>query len=106
MKEQARVVVSEKRIAFESSFSSHSRHRDRSTIIEDILRTISDRKKGRKKTQIMQSANLSYALAKKYLSCLVESGFISMTEKRAYQITQKGSVFLHLIETERIPHRS
>lgn len=92
----------ERKNAFELSFSSRSKYRDRKTILADILKAVSDGKKGKKKTQIMQSANLSYAQTKKYLSYLLRRGFISFTEERTYVITDKGSMFLQLTEMQKI----
>jgi predicted transcriptional regulator len=74
------------------------KYRDRTTIISDILKAVKRSKKGRKKTQIMQSANLNYIQTKKYLNYLTNCGFIVVTERQRYIITNKGSSFLQLIE--------
>ncbi|NIQ07533.1 MAG: hypothetical protein GWO20_17975, partial [Candidatus Korarchaeota archaeon] len=65
------------RAILESDSQSQFKYRDRLTIIIDILKAIKNSKKGRRKTQIMQSANLNYAQMKKYLSYLLDCGMIT-----------------------------
>lgn len=90
-------------LRLESSPVSNSfKYRDRVTIIGDILESVRNSGKGRKKTQIMQSANLNYLQTKKYLNYLIDYGFLDVTEKGSYVITRKGSRFLHLIAVQTI----
>jgi len=55
-----------------------------------------------RKTQIMQSANLNYIQTKKYLNYLLGYGFLVVTEKDTYFITEKGSKLLQLIQIQQI----
>jgi len=83
-------------------FARAFKYRDRTTIINDILQTVRKSKNGRKKTQIMQSANLNSIQTKKYLNYLTNYGFLVITEKQTYAITSKGSKFLQFVEIQRI----
>jgi len=85
-----------------SSISHAFKYRDRGAIIGDILRTVKNSRGGRKKTQIMQSANLNYIQTKKYLNYLLNCDFLVATEIETYVITKKGYRFLQLIEVQRI----
>ena len=87
---------------FFNSFLNLFKHRDRITIIGDILKTVKNRKDGAKPSHIMQNARLSYPQTKKYLSYLVSCGLLVVTEKRTYVITEKGTRFLQLIEAYKI----
>ena len=78
------------------------KYRDRIAIISDILESVKESKNGRKKTQIMQSANLNYGQTKKYLGYLINRGFITATERQTYILTNKGTEFLHLVEIQGI----
>ncbi len=78
------------------------KYRDRWTIIGDILKTVKNSREGKRKTQIMQSANLNYIQTKKYLNYLLNCGFLVITERETYVITERGSKFLHLVEIQRI----
>jgi len=80
------------------------KYRDRTIIISDILKTVKTSKKGRKKTQIMQSANLNYAQTKKYLNYLTDCGFLVVTERQTYVITNEGSRFLQFVVIQKIPN--
>ena len=82
--------------------SSLFKYRDRVTIIRDILKTVRNSRYGRRKTQIMQSANLNYFQTKKYLRYLIERGFLVVTEGQKYIITAKGSRFLLSDGTQRL----
>lgn len=82
---------------------SHAfKYRDRVAIIGDILKIVKNSKEGRRKTQIMQSANLNYIQTKKYLNYLLSWGFLVVTERETYVITKEGSKFLQLVEVRRI----
>ena len=78
------------------------KYRDRMTIITDILKTVKNSSEGRRKTQIMQSANLNYSQVKKYLGYLTDRGLLDVTEMQTYTITNEGSSFLQFIEIQRI----
>jgi len=92
-------------LRLKSSPVSHVfKYRDRMAIIRDILETVKESKNGRKKTQIMQSANLNYAQTKKYLKYLTNCGFLLPTQRQTYTITNKGSRFLQFVELQKIPN--
>ncbi|NWF87505.1 hypothetical protein HXY32_06840 [Candidatus Bathyarchaeota archaeon] len=78
------------------------KYRDRVTIMSDILKTVKKSREGRRKTQIMQSANLNYIQTKKYLNYMYNCGFLMITQRETYIITEKGSRFLQLIEMQKI----
>jgi len=78
------------------------KYRDRTTIVSDVLQTVKDSRRGMKKTQIMQSANLNYIQTKKYLNYMLNYGFLVVTERDIYVITEKGNRYLQLIEMYRI----
>jgi predicted transcriptional regulator len=78
------------------------KYRDRTTIVSDVLKTVKDSRRGMKKTQIMQSANLNYIQTKKYLNYMLNYGFLVVTERDIYVITEKGNRYLQLIEMYRI----
>jgi predicted transcriptional regulator len=82
---------------------SHTfKYRDRVSIMSDILTAVKNSRKGRRKTQIMQSANLNYTQTKKYLDYLLTCGYIVVTEKETYAITNEGSLFLQLVDLQKI----
>ena len=76
-------------------------HRRRSNIeiIADMLRVGEN---GAGKTEIMYSANMSYAQIQKYLSFLMSQGFIDKVEVGnpvvTYQVTDKGFKLLRSID--------
>jgi predicted transcriptional regulator len=74
------------------------KYRDRATIMSDILKSVRGTNDGRKLTQIMQTANLNYTQTKKYLSYLNNCGYLVVTERETYVITERGSKFLQMIE--------
>ncbi|MEM2975790.1 MAG: DUF4364 family protein [Candidatus Bathyarchaeia archaeon] len=71
--------------------------RDRITITLDILESVRSSKFGKKKTNIMQSANLNYYQINKYLHFLVSNGFLEHNGEY-YQITEKGIEFIKNFE--------
>jgi len=73
--------------------------RDRVTIIADILKSIRYSKKGRRKTNIMQSANLNYDQLNKYLDLLIRNGYV-IVEGQIYKPTSRGLEFLETIEAD------
>jgi len=83
------------------------KNRDRVTIIADILKLISQNGKGKRKTNIMQSANLNHALVNKYLDLLMRNGYVVLDNGCMYKPTSRGLRFLHNLETDilRLRHR-
>ncbi|MBS7608024.1 MAG: winged helix-turn-helix domain-containing protein [Candidatus Bathyarchaeia archaeon] len=77
------------------------KYRDRTTIMSEILRAVKTKREA-KKTQIMELARLNYTQTKKYLNYLVNYGYLAVTEKETYIITEKGVRFLHMTEIQRI----
>ena len=73
--------------------------RDRATIIADILKSIRSSPKGRRKTNIMQSANLSSDQLNKYLDLLMRNGYI-IVDEHLYKPTSKGLELLENLETD------
>jgi predicted transcriptional regulator len=66
------------------------KNRDRATIIADILNTLVNNPKGKRKTNIRQSANLSSYMSDKYLEFLLHNDFIKIEEGGIYKTTTKG----------------
>lgn len=93
---------------FYSKFSLHTnvlrafKYRDRLTIMSDILKSVKNSREGRKKTQIMNCAHLNYVQTKKYLNYMHNCGFLVVTQRETYVITEKGSRFLQLTEIQKI----
>lgn len=73
--------------------------RDRVTIIADILKSLNYSKGGRRKTNIMQSANLSYDQLNKYLDLLIRNGYV-IVEGQMYKPTSRGLEFLQTVEND------
>jgi predicted transcriptional regulator len=73
--------------------------RDRATIIANILESIRFNPKGRRKTNIMQSANLSYEQLNKYLDLLIRNGYV-IVEGQMFKPTSKGLEFLQVIRAD------
>jgi len=71
--------------------------RDRVTIIVDILENLNDHHKGKRKTNIMQSANLSTDQVRKYLELLYINGLVKKYGD-SYLVTSKGVEFLRTFE--------
>jgi predicted transcriptional regulator len=69
------------------------------TIAADILKSISYSRKGRRKTNIMQSANLNSEQLNKYLDLLIRNGFV-IIEGHMYKPTSSGLEFLEAVETD------
>lgn len=69
--------------------------------MSEILKAVKKRREA-KKTQIMELARLNYVQTKKYLSYLVSYGYLAVTERQTYVITDKGARFLHLVEIQKI----
>jgi len=86
---------------------SHAfKYRGRVAIISDILKTIRDSSgKWKRKTQIMQSANLNYDQVNKYLALLTSYGYIEAERSEIhrgfiYRATSKGLNFVRFLEAE------
>jgi predicted transcriptional regulator len=77
-----------------------NRRRSNIEIIADMLRVGEN---GAGKTEIMYSANMSYAQIQKYLSFLLSHGFINKVEVGnpvvTYQVTDKGGDLLKNIDS-------
>ncbi len=78
------------------------KYRDRAGIMSDILMAISNSRNGKKKTQIMQSANLNYLQTTKYLDYMTNCGYIVATQDATYVLTDKGARYLQLGETQEL----
>lgn len=76
------------------------KYRDRAGIVCDILSNVQTHHDGRKKTQIMQSANLNYVQTRKYLNYMVTAGFLMVTQQETYLITPKGHKYLQMVEIQ------
>jgi len=85
-------------VSFNSLFFLFKK-RDRATIIANILESIRFNPKGRRKTNIMQSANLSYDQLNKYLDLLMRNGYV-IVEGQMYKPTSRGLEFLETFEAE------
>ncbi|MDH5390759.1 MAG: winged helix-turn-helix domain-containing protein [Candidatus Bathyarchaeota archaeon] len=68
--------------------------RDRFEIIAEILQVA---KNGAKKTHIMYQCNLSHGQTNKFLTFLLETGFIRIG--KSYDTTEKGIRFLQAYQT-------
>jgi predicted transcriptional regulator len=77
-----------------------NRRRSNIEIIADMLRVGEN---GAGKTEIMYSANMSYAQIQKYLGFLLSHGFINKVEVGnpvvTYQVTDKGGELLKNIDS-------
>ena len=73
--------------------------RDRVTILMDILKSAGGSKDGKKKTQILQSANLNYNQANKYLELLMVNGLVLVDNEDRYRITSRGLHFVQTLES-------
>jgi len=90
-------------LRLKSSTVSHVfKYRDRTTIMIDILGSVRNSGKGKKKTRIMQSAGLNHVQTEKYLNYLLGCGYLVGTNKETYVLTKDGFRFLQLIEMQRV----
>jgi predicted transcriptional regulator len=71
--------------------------RDRVSIIVAILEDLKEKRDGRRKTNIMQSANLSTDQVSKYLELLYINGLVKM-DRGMYLVTRRGVEFLDVFE--------
>jgi predicted transcriptional regulator len=70
-------------------------NRDRHEITMEILSRAAS---GKKKTEMMRDAGLSYLQAKLYLGELVDRGLLKIDEKHNFKTTKKGNEFLEKCE--------
>ncbi len=84
--------------AFSLLFSFFKK-RDRVTIIADILKSVKYNPRGKKKTNIMQTANLSFEQMNKYLDLLLRNGYV-IVDGQMYKPTSRGLAFLESVEAD------
>jgi len=82
------------------------KNRDSATIIADILKAVGESSRGKRKTNIMQSANLSYDQVNKYLDLLMRNGYIMLDDGYLYKPTGKGLRFLENLQAEYLKMRN
>jgi len=70
-------------------------NRDRHDIALEILRKSIP---GKKKTELMREAGLSYTQSKQYLGILLEKGLLEIDKNRRFKTTKKGLEFLEKCE--------
>jgi predicted transcriptional regulator len=85
-----------------ASFARAFKYRDRVSIMADILKTVKTARDGGSKYQIMQNARLNYIQTKKYLGYMQNAGFLVVSERQTYLITDKGCRFLQAVEIQKI----
>lgn len=61
---------------------------------EITIKILKETKSGKKKTELMRDAGLSYLQTKQYLGILLEKGLLEIDEKQRYKTTKKGLEFL------------
>jgi len=74
--------------------------RDSATIIADIIKSLGENPRGKRKTNIMQSANLSFDMVNKYLDLLLRNGYVILDDGNMYKPTGKGLRFLKNLESD------
>lgn len=87
-----------------SRYALGFKNRDRATIIIDILNSLVNNPRGKRKTNIRQSANLSSHMSDKYLEFLLRNDFIKVEEGGLYKPTTRGlrllqNLDLHYLKT-------
>ncbi|RLI22608.1 hypothetical protein DRO54_00770 [Candidatus Bathyarchaeota archaeon] len=83
-------------------FINSFKYRDRLTIVLEILKSVKKSKKGLRKTQIMEKARLNYVQTKKYLNYLLNMGYLAVTERNTYVITESGARLLAIKEIQQL----
>lgn len=78
--------------------------RDRVTILKDILEAARRSKEGRRKTQLIQTANLNHNQVTKYLNLLLVNGLVISCDDK-YRITERGLHFVKTLESLNITLR-
>lgn len=76
------------------------KYRDRATIIGDILSALCINPRGRRKTNIKQSAGLSNDMLNKYLDLLLRNGYVLIENGDVYKLTQRGLRLLQNLDVE------
>lgn len=76
------------------------KNRDRAAIIADILNSLARSPRGKRKTNIMQSANLSNDMSNKYLDLLLRNGLVRVEDGGVYKPTTKGLKLLQNLDIE------
>ena len=75
-----------------------NKKRDRLEIIQDILRSIREKKGVVKKTHVLYKSNLSHQMLTEYVNYLIEKDFIEEKEdkkgKKHFELKDKGFNFL------------
>jgi len=69
----------------------------RRSFLEIVAEILQVAKNGAKKTRIMYSSNLNYALTGEYLTYLLGAGFLS--EGSSFHTTEKGLQFLQVYQS-------
>jgi len=82
------------------------KHRDSAEIMADILKAVEKSSRGIRKTNIMQSANLSFDQVNKYLDLLIRNGYIITQDGYVYKPTEKGLKFLENLQAEYLKMRN
>ena len=83
-----------------SSFILLFKNRDSATIVADIIKALGENPRGKRKTKIMQSANLNYEQLNKYLDLLLRNGYVILQDGGMYKPTQNGLRFLKNLQTD------
>jgi len=91
-KDKDTVQYSQEHLAF--------KNRDRATIIADILSSLAKNPRGKRKTNIIQSANLSNYMSNKYLDLLLLNGFVKIEDGGIYKPTTKGLKLLQNLDIQ------
>ena len=73
---------------------------ERATIIADLLKLVTTTSKSRRKTNLMQSANLSSDQMNKYLDLLMRNGYVILDDGNMYKATNKGLRLLQNLEAD------
>jgi len=92
LREEGVAQFSQERLTF--------KHRDRATIIADILGSLVRRPSGVRKSNIKQSANLSTYMLNKYLDLLLLNGLVKVEDEGIYKTTTKGLKLLQNLNIE------
>jgi len=66
-------------------------NRDRHEIVMDILNTA---KPGKKKTELMRDASLSFLQTRQYFPMLMERGLLEKNKDSGFKTTEKGLEFI------------
>ena len=92
VREEAVAQFPKERLAF--------KHRDRATIIADIIGSLVRKPSGVRKSNIKQTANLSTYMLSKYLDLLLLNALVKVDDKGIYRTTTKGLKLLQDLNIE------